>query len=183
MTLVDRHLPQPDVREHHTILVDRPPAAVMAEVRAVRMRDMPLTAVLMGIRGLTELVRGRGRLQTSVPLFDQFVEWGFCVLEDTSTELVAAAAGRFWRIDSGIEPVPAERFGDYARPGTARAVVAMGAEPAGEGSLLWTETRVKAADEAARRSFTRYWRIVRPGSVLIRHELLRAVRRRAERNG
>jgi hypothetical protein len=118
-----------------------------------------------------------------VPLLDQFAEWGFCLLEDTPTEVVAGAAGRFWRVDSGIDPVPSDRFAGYAEPGSARAVVAIGVEPTGGDSVLWTETRVKATDEAARRAFSRYWRFVRPGSVLIRHELLRAVRRRAERNG
>ena len=45
---------------------------------------------------------------------------------------------------------------------------------------LETTTRVHVPDHAARRSFARYWLVVRPFSGAIRLALLRAVRRRAE---
>ena len=54
-------------------------------------------------------------------------------------------------------------------------------QPTPGGCLLSTETRIKATDGDARRSFGRYWRIIHPGSALIRRVWLRAVRRRAER--
>jgi hypothetical protein len=47
-------------------------------------------------------------------------------------------------------------------------------------SLLSTETRVFATDAATRRRFAAYWRVIYPGSALIRIEWLRAIRRRAE---
>ena len=50
------------------------------------------------------------------------------------------------------------------------------------GTLLTTETRIKGTDEEARRRFRRYWRVVMPGSALIRRAWLRAIRRRAERD-
>ena len=51
------------------------------------------------------------------------------------------------------------------------------------GTILSTETRVKRTDAEARRTFRRYWRIVMPGSALIRRAWLRAMRKRAERGG
>jgi hypothetical protein len=50
-----------------------------------------------------------------------------------------------------------------------------------ECTLLTTETRVYATDPAARRRFARYWRVIYPGSSLIRRMWLRAIRKRAER--
>jgi hypothetical protein len=47
--------------------------------------------------------------------------------------------------------------------------------------MITTETRVAATDDGARRSFKRYWRLIAPGSALIRVVWLRAIRRRAER--
>ncbi len=47
------------------------------------------------------------------------------------------------------------------------------------GSLLSTETRVCAGDEGARRRFKLYWRMIYPGSALIRRMWLDAIRRRA----
>ena len=46
-------------------------------------------------------------------------------------------------------------------------------------SALSTATRVFANSAAARRRFARYWRIIYPGSALIRRMWLRAVERRA----
>jgi hypothetical protein len=45
--------------------------------------------------------------------------------------------------------------------------------------VLATETRVAALDDAARRSFARYWRLIRPFSGLIRRRWLLAGARRA----
>ena len=42
------------------------------------------------------------------------------------------------------------------------------AAPAQDGALLTTETRMLATDEASRRRFARYWRLIRPASGLIR---------------
>lgn len=44
-----------------------------------------------------------------------------------------------------------------------------------------TETRVFATDAAARRRFATYWRLIYPGSSVIRHMWLRAIRMRAMR--
>ena len=48
------------------------------------------------------------------------------------------------------------------------------------GSVLSTETRVYAPDAATRRELAAYWRVVHPGSALIRRAWLDAIRRRAE---
>jgi hypothetical protein len=49
------------------------------------------------------------------------------------------------------------------------------------GTELCTETRVVATDADSRRRFGRYWRVIRPGSALIRRNWLAAAKRRAER--
>jgi hypothetical protein len=47
------------------------------------------------------------------------------------------------------------------------------------GSIVSTETRVFANSAAASRRFAAYWRIIYPGSALIRRMWLRAIERRA----
>ncbi len=49
--------------------------------------------------------------------------------------------------------------------------------------LVTAETRVYATDASARRRFARYWRVIYPGSALIRRRWLRAMKRRAEAAG
>jgi len=39
-----------------------------------------------------------------------------------------------------------------------------------------TETRIRCTDDASRRAFLRYWRVIRPFSGLIRMEMLRSIR-------
>jgi hypothetical protein len=83
-------------------------------------------------------------------------------------------------------PLPAFPDADFAalaEPGYAKAALNFLIEPdAADPStcLLSTETRVFATDPATRRRFAAYWRIIYPGSALIRLEWLRAIRRRAE---
>ena len=67
-----------------------------------------------------------------------------------------------------------------SEPGYAKAVMSFLVEPAGTGSLVTTETRVFATDDSTRRRFAIYWRVIYPGSALIRRMWLRAIQRRAE---
>jgi hypothetical protein len=75
-----------------------------------------------------------------------------------------------------------DAFAVLDAPGFAKAAMNFLVEPDGRGgSLLSTETRVHATDPASRRRFAAYWRVIYPGSAIIRRSWLQAVRRRAER--
>lgn len=76
----------------------------------------------------------------------------------------------------------ASGFATFDEPGYAKAAFSFELAPAGERTLLTTETRVLATDEAAKRSFGRYWRLIHLGSAAIRIAWLRAIRRRADRS-
>ena len=79
--------------------------------------------------------------------------------------------------------VSPDEFVAFDEPGFAKAVVNLSAQAIDGGTVLTTETRVKLTDAEARRTFRRYWRVVMPGSALIRRAWLRAIRKRAERAG
>jgi hypothetical protein len=49
--------------------------------------------------------------------------------------------------------------------------------------LVSTETRVYGTDASAGRRFAPYWRLIYPGSAIIRRMWLRAIRIRAELRG
>jgi hypothetical protein len=178
--LLDRFLPEFDVREHHSIAVDRSPDAVLAETRLLTARDAPLFVVLMALRSVPALLRGR-RLAPGRPMLDEFLRAGFVLLAEADDELVLGAVGRFWKPTGQLRPVPPEEFAGFAEPGWAKAAANFHVAEAGGHTLLSTETRVLATDERARRSFRRYWRLVYPGSAAIRRAWLRAIKNRAER--
>jgi hypothetical protein len=82
------------------------------------------------------------------------------------------------RLASGSTPAS---YKDLTQEGFAKATMNFVVEPQGpEWSLLWTETRVFATDPASRDGFASYWRVIAPGSVLMRHMWLRAIKVRAE---
>ena len=157
---IDRFLPAWDVHEVHTVDLPVSPAEALRLARGLRFGSDPLVRALLRIRGV-----GAGGT-----VVDAFHRLGFEVLVDEPTQLVVGAAGRPWSPRSRIG-----RFGD-AGPGTVRVAADFRAEPAASGSRLTTETRIAAVDDAARRSFRRYWRVVGPFSALIRRRWLRAIR-------
>jgi hypothetical protein len=113
---------------------------------------------------------------------DGLLDSGFVLLaERAPREIVLGLAGRFWTSAGGISRVEPDEFRAYDRPGMALAAWNFTVLPTDEGSLVATETRVRCTDDAAHRSFARYWRVIRPFSGLVRGEALRAVRRAAER--
>jgi hypothetical protein len=82
------------------------------------------------------------------------------------------------RLASGSSPAS---FKALNQEGFAKATMNFMVEPQGpEWSLLRTETRVFATDPASRDVFARYWRVIAPGSAVIRLMWLRAIKVRAE---
>jgi hypothetical protein len=182
---LDEFLPDFDANEVHSTRVAAPPEAVLAAVHTVTSREVPLLVLLMAVRRLPAVIRRRrstsARRALDAPILDHFTRGGFFVLADRPDELVVGVVGRFWTADGGVRPLPAAEFAGFDEPGFAKAVVNFHASAVPGGSVLTTETRIKGTDEAARRSFRRYWRVVMPGSAAIRRAWLRAIRLRAER--
>jgi hypothetical protein len=109
---------------------------------------------------------------------------GFVLLgERPGEQIVLGVVGRPWKPrGDGLDSLdgPAS-FRAYDRPGSVRCVWDFVAAPTASGTRLSTETRIAGTDAAGTRTFRRYWRIVMPGSALIRRDILRAVALRAER--
>ena len=180
--LLDRFLPLHHVQEQHATEVDAPAQVALAAARETAPRDLTIFLALMAVRSLPGLVRGRAPgLALRRPIVDQFVDAGFVVLADEPDEFVVGAVGRFWRPSGSLRQVRASEFSAFSEPGWAKAAVNFRVDPDDGRVEVSTETRVLGTDDAARRSFLRYWRVIHPGSALIRRAWLRSVRRRAER--
>ena len=176
--ILDAVLPRWDFREVHARRTRAPAADLFAALEAVTPDELPLFRSLMRLRSLGRRTLGRSLRE---PLFDQLVSQGFVVLaRDAPRELVLGLAGTPWRARGGVRSI-ADRaaFVDFAGPGTVKVATNV---RVGEGFVA-TETRVLAIDAAARRRFRAYWLAVRPGSGAIRREWLRAIERRALRDG
>jgi hypothetical protein len=189
--LLDDHLPRFDFVERHATGVGAPPAAAFVAIRNAELAG-PLARTLFLLRALPGLVlspretarRFLGTRRSRALTVDALAAAGFVVLgEDAGRELVLGTIGRFWLASGGMRSFPPGEFASFAEPGWAKAAWNFRVEPAPGGrATLSTETRVLCTDARSRRRFARYWRIVRPFSGLIRLEMLRAIRREAERS-
>jgi hypothetical protein len=176
---LDDVLPEFDFVERHVVALPVAPGVALAAVKAATPGEMMLVRILFALRSLPALVvRGR-RLPAAAdrPLVEQMIEFGFVPLCDDEDELVVGYVGQPWRLTGGAPPhlSSAEEWRAFREPGFVKAAMNFRAD----GSSLTTETRVQATDPRSRRRFARYWRVIRPGSGLIRRSWLRAAKRRA----
>jgi len=151
MALIDEVLPHYDAHEVHSVACARS----IEEALATPVASDPLVRLLFRLRGL----------RTSGTIGELFARMGFEELARSEREVVVGAAGTPWRPRGGVTAFAA------ACPGTVRIVTNFLVE----GGRLSTETRVQAVDDAARRSFRRYWRLVGPFSAAIRRRWLRRI--------
>ena len=178
---LDEFLPDYDVNEIHSTRIAAPPDAVMAAVRSLTAREVPVLVALMAVRTLPARLRGRRRRAREGTILEGFLRGGFVTLADRPHELVVGGVGRFWRASAEVRRVSAADFTAFQEPGYAKAAFNMHAEATpGGGTRLTTETRILGTDDHARRSFRRYWLVIYPGSAAIRRAWLRGIRRRAE---
>lgn len=188
LSVLDQVLPVYHFHEVHCVRVHASPARVFAALADVTAAEIRLFRVLMTLRSLPARLTGQrgGPRAWTQPLLPQFLASGFVALGSVpDREVVFGAVSRFWQPRGGDAPriTDAAAFHAFARPDYGKAAInfSVTERPDGRGLGLRTETRIMVPDRGARRKFALYWRVIRPGSALIRRSWLRAIRRRAER--
>jgi hypothetical protein len=176
---LDRFMPVWQFHEVHTLHIDAPPDVVFASVRAVRADEIRLFNLLTWIRrGGRSLPEGILNAGDREPLLDIATRSGFVWLaNDAPRELVVGTAVIAPR--GADKCIPPEAFRQQLPPGYAIAAMNFAVRPEGTGSRVTTETRIYANSSRAKRRFATYWRIIYPGSAIIRRMWLRAIEKRA----
>lgn len=183
---IDRFLDNYNFHELHTTLVSAPPEAVYRAVQEVTAGEIRWLKPLMAIRSFPAwLLRKRAPRPEAVPILEVATRASFFYLaREPPREIVVGTVGQFWRLAGGAappRPASPEAFVSLDDPNFAKAVMSFTIEDAGRGvTLLSTETRILAPEGAARRRFAAYWRLIYPGSSLIRVGWLEGIKKRAE---
>jgi hypothetical protein len=179
-------LPAFEFSESHAIEVQADAGCTFRATCDVTPREIRLLGLLMAIRSLPARCLGRGprRSDLNRSILGVALGAGFVRLaENEPHELVVGAAGRFWTLAPG-QCVPLdgpEAFRAFAKPDHVKTTLDFRIHELRPGVCrVTTETRIAATDASARRKFGLYWRIIYPGSALIRRMWLRAIKRRAE---
>jgi hypothetical protein len=193
---LDEVVPRWQFSERHEIRVRATTTAVARAATAVTARE------IRGFRLLTWLrnprLPGAGQPESLLappadePILDVALRSGFVRLaEEPGREVVfgtvvIAPAEVLRGAGADVDRMRAELTAEQVRavlelPGYAVGVMNFRWTDAGGGwTRITTETRVLATNVAARRRFGVYWRIIYPGSALIRRAWLAAIRDRAE---
>ena len=179
---LDEFAPAFHFREHHETTIDAPAADVFAAIQATTADEIALFQAFTWLRrfgrpGAESILNAPERL----PILDVATRTTFLKLAERPSQevvvgtVVIAPAG-FRRHDVST----ADQFKSVAQPGFALATFNF--KITGDGALtrLTTETRVAATDHWTLRRFTAYWRVIYPGSAMLRVTWLRAIKRRAE---
>ena len=180
-TRLDEILPRYHFHEHHERHIDATPAQVWRALHEVKASDIRLFRTLTTIRRL-----GRPGPESilnapeQLPILDVALSTSFVQLADEPDRELVIGTTVIAPPGTAVPRTPDE-FRTFTHRGFAIAAMNFHIEPDPRGgSLLTTDTRVFATDPATRRSFTRYWSVIYPGSALIRREWLRAVAKGAQ---
>jgi hypothetical protein len=189
--LLDDIQPSFDVTEVHSIKVDARPEIVFPAMKNVTLGEISsVVRLLLFLRAIPEKMVGRERKTVSVerPFLSSLQGNGFLLLAEKEEReivfgrMVPAGVGRFWRASSakGVPLSGATEFLTFDHPDYIRVVANLMIEPNGiHGVIVRTESRCLALSRNALREFMPYWRIIRPGSGLIRRLWLRGIRAHA----
>ncbi len=187
--LLDDLMPSYDAtRVEHRIVTAGPAEVFTAAEEADfldAVRGNPAVRAMFTLRGAAEsvasAVRGRRPHDSPEPeslrLADLPLQGEWVLLgRDPPDEIAFGAIGRFWGGDTRWEAIEAARFGTFDRPGFARIACNLTLRAYGEGrTLISYEARTSATDEASRRAFLRYWRVVSPFVGLVMRSTLRVI--------
>ena len=180
---LDEFAPIYQFHEFHSMHIAAPADRVYAAIKQVRADEIFLFQTLTWIRrGGRPAAPGILNAPERQPLLSVATRTSFLLLaEEPNREIVIGTAVLVpaeWRL---TKQATAEDFKSLHAQGFALASMNFFLHPeAGNACLLTTETRIYATDSASVAKFARYWRVIYPGSALIRRMWLRAIKRRAE---
>jgi hypothetical protein len=172
--LLDEILPKYDVCAKYSIRVNAPPERIYR----VLNQGLPIGAItklLMTLRGIPRMFRkSKG---------DVSPESAFYRLKQLENrEVVIGIIGQFWKpVSKPLKIQSLDEFLNFQRDGFCKAALNLRIEEREPGICdVVTETRVLSYGSAVS-LFKDYWRVIAPFSGLIRREILRKIKHKAER--
>ena len=173
---LDDFMPSYSFCEFHEMRVSAPPDSVVAAMHRVGLGDLPAAVFLMRVRAAALGHRERIEFpRESILDLMSRPETGFLVLDASDPrEFVGGMVGR------ATAPKPPvrtpEQFLAFKEPDGIRVAFNLRVSDAGDGGTrLTSETRIACNDAASKRIFGCYWRIIYPGSAIIRRVWLDAI--------
>jgi hypothetical protein len=179
---LDRFLPEYQFSEYHETRVHAPVESVVAAVRQVSLADMPAAVLLLRIRAAAG-GHFRAPAPDPGPILDTMFQDGEGFLALDVRDPRELVYGKVGFVHKPPPPVTTpEQFAAFTLPEGLRVAFDLRVVPEEDGVVrVSTETRCLANGDAALRTFAGYWRLIYPGSAIIRRVWLDAIVARAVR--
>jgi hypothetical protein len=171
--LQEKYLPDFHFSEKHGIEIKASPEKVASLIMELDASDSWIVRMLLKLRGIPrKTTRG----------MEGWKKMGFVMLEhQPNKEAILGLMGQFWKPTGNIQKFAAEDFASLHDERYVKATWNFEILPAGKSNVrLETETRIYCMHENVRKKFARYWFFIKPFSALIRLEMLRLIRKKAE---
>ncbi|MDQ4123553.1 MAG: hypothetical protein M3209_19115 [Acidobacteriota bacterium] len=170
--LIDDFMPSYDFSETHDIKIRAKADNVYRVLNTVDLCESPVIRLLFRLRGMPA---GKTTLR-------ELRKMRFEILgENENQEIVLGLTGRFWKIKGDIQQIKSEDFRNFSEKGFAKAAWSFSLDDKGGTTRLKTETRVRCLDEKSRKDFGFYWTLIQPFSGWIRKEMLKIIKKHAEK--
>jgi len=184
-TALDQWMPEWQFSEFHEKRVHASPEQVYAAIQQVTANEIFLFRTLTWIRNPLGPVSSEENILNAPgdkPILQVAQQSGFRLLaEDAPREVVLGTRVVHDGVTSAKDAAGLRAL--LTKPGNALAAINFRVQDEGNGWChVTTETRVFATSRGARLRFALYWRVIYPGSSLLRYTWLNAIARRAERD-
>lgn len=171
-SILEEVLPLYDISSYYSIQIKASPDRIY-DVIHEGIPSGAVTRLLMGLRSVPRIFQKKKTHLLEDPFYR--------LKEACNREMVYGIIGQFWK--PVVRPISIHSLDDFLsfhREGYCKAALNVRIEAVNSReSLLTTETRVQSFGDA-RIQMKRYWRVIRPFSGLIRREMLRKVKSKAE---
>ena len=173
-------------RDRIAVVVKAPPEAIFQALHEVTLRDMKFAWLLGELRYLPSRLAGHmPAADSSRPFMNTLIEGGTLILrDDAPREVITGSAAQLHRVHQAPQRFAnREAFEAFDDPDHEKLFMSVRVAPTGRPGEHWLvlEHATRALSPLAERKFARYWRVIKPMGAFVTWQLLRAVRRRAER--
>jgi hypothetical protein len=178
---LDDVVPNPHHRMCHSRIVRAPLSIVWDDLNRVPMSALPMGRALEGARLLPARLGGRQLPRLAGRTFLEVTPIPV-LFSDRPHVVISAGLSQAWRLLGGSPPpvLDAAALHAWTEPGWVKVGMEFRFDATPAGTLLSTETRIRATDPKTRRAFAAYWFVIRGSSGAIRREVLRVVGRHSE---